>query len=54
MPTINMKIGDTEIDADVKVVASSEKLDDEQWRVVINWLKLSIKIDHAIVRLPFI
>ena len=48
-PTFNMKIADTEIGADVTVLASSDMLEDEQWRMAIEWPKLSIKIGHVAV-----
>ena len=48
-PTFNMKIADTEIGADAIVLASSEMLEDEQWRLAIDWPKLSIKIGHVAV-----
>jgi len=54
MPVFNMRIADTDIGADVTVVASSEMLEDEQWRLVINWPKLSIEIGHVAVGQPFI
>ena len=53
MPEFNMRIADTEIGADVTVLASSEMLDDEQWRLCINWPKLSIKIGHVSVDVPY-
>ena len=53
MPEFNMRIADTEIAADVTVLASSEMLDDEQWRLCINWPKLSIKIGHVSVDVPY-
>ena len=54
MPAFNMRIADTEIGADVTVVASSEMLEDEQWRLAINWPKLSIEIGHVAAGPPFI
>jgi len=53
MPEFNMRIADTEIAADVTVLASSEMLDDEQWRLCINWPKLSIKIGHVSADVPY-
>jgi len=52
MQAFNMRIADTEIGADVNVLVSSEMLDDEQWRLAINWPKLSIEIGHVAAGVP--
>ena len=52
MQAFNMRIADTEIGADVNVLESSEMLDDEQWRLAINWPKLSIEIGHVAAGVP--
>jgi len=54
MPAFNMRIADDEIGADVTVAASSEMLEDEQWRLAINWPKLSIEIRHVADEPPFV
>jgi len=49
MPEFNMNIADTEIGADVTVLETSEMVEDEPWRLHINWPKLNIKIGHVVV-----
>jgi len=53
-PAFNIRIAGDDISADVTVGASSEMLEDvPQWRLAINWPKLSIEIGHVAAEQPF-
>jgi len=49
LPTYNMCIGDEEIDAGIDVLGSLEAAGDEQWRLVIDWPPLSIRVARVAV-----
>jgi hypothetical protein len=44
LPAYNLCIADKEIDPDVDVLGSIDLAPDEQWRLVINWPPLSIRV----------
>jgi len=51
-PAYNVCIGAEEIDADIDVLGSMDLTNDEQWRLVIDWPPLSIRVEPIFVQPP--
>jgi len=54
LPAYNMCIGDEEIGPGIDVLGSIEIANDEQWRLVIDWPPLSIRVEPIAVQPPVI
>jgi len=53
-PAYNMCIGDEEIGASIDVLGSTDLANDEQWRLVIDWPPLRIRVEPIAVQPPVI